>query len=554
MEEINWKIPRMSGDLIELTLKNDNPLFIVGPNGSGKSALIQQFVLQNRNNRIKRIAAHRQTWFDSGRIDLTPARRQEQYSRREEYERGNAARWRDSNANANLSIILFDLVAEENAINKSIAHHVRNQDTAQALKLSAASSSPFDQINELLARGRLTVTIENPDDQNLLARHPQGEPFSIVEMSDGERNAMIIAAQIITAEPETVFMIDEPERHLHRSIIQPFLSALFARRREDCAFIIATHEIVLPVANPNAQVLMLRSCQWSGHQCVAWDAGVLEPNTELPEELKLAILGSRKRILFVEGQLGSSDFSLYTTLFPELSVVPKESCEDVQKAVLGWRGSQGIHPVHVEIFGLIDGDNRPPEDIEKLAEKGVFALEVYSVEALYYCSDAIAAVAHRQADSLGVDANELIKSAKKKAIDALKVEAEKTPERMASLRCERQIRERVLLEIPDKESIMDNPTRPICVSIDPVPYSEELDRFNKLVEEEKLDQLIARYSLRKSRTFEIIATTLRCRDQKDYERMVLTQVQREGQLSEALKGRIRPLSEKLDSVENPQTE
>ena len=117
------------------------------------------------------------------------------------------------------------------------------------------------------------------------------------------------------------------------------------------------------------------------------------------------------------------------------------------------------------------------EDVEELAEKGVFALEVYSVEALYYCSDAIAAVAHRQADSLGVDASELIKSAKQKAINGLKVEAEKTPERMASLRCERQIRERVLLEVPDKKSIMDNP-RPICISIDS-PYSEELNRFNE---------------------------------------------------------------------------
>lgn len=96
-------------------------------------------------------------------------------------------------------------------------------------------------------------------------------------------------------------------------------------------------------------------------------------------------------------------------------------------------------------------------------------------------------------------------------------------------------------------------TQPICISIDPVPYSEELNRFNKLVEEEKLYQLIARYSLRKSRTFEIIATTLRCRDQQDYERMVLTQVQRDGQLAQALKERIRPLSETLNSVESPQT-
>ena len=553
MEGINWVIPRISGDPIPLTLKNGNPLFIVGPNGSGKSALIQKFVSENRSKKITRITAHRQTWLSSGTTDLTPESRQQTDQSIRKSDARNEARWQDFRGSEGLSIVLFDLFAKEHAINKAIARHVRNQDIDQALEFSDESPPPFDQINELLACGRLTVTIENADDQNLLARHPQGEPFSIAEMSDAERNAMIIAAYVITAEPGTVFVIDEPERHLHRSISQPFLSALFNRRKEDCAFIIATHEIALPVANPEARVLMLRSCQWHGNQCVAWDADVLEPNAEFPEELKIAILGSRKKILFVEGQPGGPDFSLYTTLFPELSVVPKESCEDVRKAVLGWRGSQGIHPVHVEIFGLIDRDNRTKEDVKELAEKGVFALEVYSVEALYYCSDAIAAVAHRQADSFGYDADKLIKSAKQKVIDGLKVEAENTPERMASLRCERQIRERVLLEIPDKKSIMDNPTRPICISIDS-PYSEELNRFNKLVEEGKLDQLIARYSLRKSRTFEIIATTLRCRDQKDYERMVLAQIQRDGQLACKLKERIGLLSRALDQAEKPQTE
>ena len=553
MVDIRLQIPKTPDDpdSIKIRLKNGDQLFIVGANGSGKSALIQRFVSENSNKKIKWIAAHRQTWFSSGSIDFTPTSRQEYGRNTQDYSTINEARWQDLRAQEDLSAILFDLVAKENRRARTITRYLDNDDCARARQISAESSSPFDRINELLDHGRLKVTVENFNDQDLLARHSQGEPFSIAEMSDGERSALIIAAHVITAESGTIFVIDEPERHLHRSIIQPFLLALFALRSEDCAFVIATHEIALPVANPYARVLMLQSCQWDGDECVAWDADILEPNAELPEDLKFAILGSRKKILFVEGKLGGPDFSLYTVLFPGLSVVPQESCEEVQKAVLGWRGSQGIHPVHVEIFGLIDRDNRTDEEVEELAEKGIFALEVYSVEALYYCSDAIAAVAHRQADSLGIDANELIESAKQKAIEALKVEAEKTPERMASLRCERQIRERVLLQIPAKESIMDNPNQPICVSIDPIPYSEELDRFNKFVESGELDQLIARYSLRKSRTFEIIATTLRCRDQKDYERMVHTQIQRDNQLAQALKSRISPLSEKLDSVKNP---
>ena len=553
MEEINWEIPKIPNDPnpIELTVKNGFRLFIVGPNGSGKSALIQRFVSENANKKIKRITAHRQTWFDSGRIGLTPANRQRSGRDTLEYDRRDEARWKDGRGSHGLSVVLFDLVAKENAINTSIARHVRNQDASQALAFADESPSPFSRINELLVRGRLTVRIENADDQELLARHPQGEPFSIAEMSDGERNAMIIAGHVITAEPGTLFVIDEPERHLHRSIIQPFISAVFAERREDCAFIVATHEIALPVANPEARVLMLRSCQWRNRQCVAWNAEVLGPDSELPDgltlpdDLKLAILGSRKKILFVEGRSGSSDFSLYTALFPSISVVPKGSCEEVQKAVFGLRESADFH--RVEAFGLIDRDNRTDEEVNKLATGNIFALDVYSVEALYYCSDAIGAVAHRQADSLGDDANELIKSAKQLAVDALKLDSDRTAERMASLQCERQIREQVLSEIPARGSIMDNPTSPICVSIDPIPYSEELKRFSNLVEGGELDQLVARYPLRKSRTFEIIATTLRCRDQKDYERMVLTQIERDNTLAEKLKERIGPLSKAVNT-------
>ena len=550
MEEIHWEIPRISDEPIQLTVNNGDQLFIVGANGSGKSSLMQRLTVDAGDKKIKWIAAHRQTWFDSGNIDFTPAARQEYNRDTPRYNALPEARWRDLRAIPNLNAVLFDLVAKENTINESIVHHVRNEDASQAYELSTKLPSLICQINELLNHGGLTVTLEKNSNQNLLARHPQEEPFSIAEMSDAERSAVIIAAHVITAEPGTVFLIDEPERHLHRSIIQPFLSALFALRSGDCAFIIATHEMALPVASPKARVFMLRSCQWSGSECIAWDAEILEPNSELPPELKLAILGSRKRILFVEGQPGSLDFSLYKALFPTLSVNPMGSCEEVQKAVLGLRGSQKIH--HMEAFGLIDRDNRADKDIEKLAEKGIFALKVYSVEALYYCSDAIDAVAHRQAGSLGINANELIESAKQQVIEELK--DQQRAERMAARRCERQIQELALSNIPNWKSIRANAAQRICVPIDPQVYLEELDYFNELVKEAEIDQLIARYPLRDSRVFEIIARTLECQKQENYQRMVLVQIENDRQLACKLKSRIDAPPEILDSAESPQNE
>ncbi|WP_442947933.1 AAA family ATPase [Nostoc sp.] len=44
-----------------------------------------------------------------------------------------------------------------------------------------------------------------------------GTPYSIAELSDGERNALLIAANVLTVKNGTLVLIDEPERHLHRS-------------------------------------------------------------------------------------------------------------------------------------------------------------------------------------------------------------------------------------------------------------------------------------------------------------------------------------------------
>ena len=41
MEKINWEIPRISDEPIQLTVNKGDQLFIVGANGSGKSSLMQ---------------------------------------------------------------------------------------------------------------------------------------------------------------------------------------------------------------------------------------------------------------------------------------------------------------------------------------------------------------------------------------------------------------------------------------------------------------------------------------------------------------------------------
>ena len=266
-----------------------------------------------------------------------------------------------------------------------------NKNLEGASKLAVESVSAFTQLNDLLSLGTLLITLENSNDEEILARHRDADsPYSIAQMSDGERNAAIIGATVLTTDPGTVLLIDEPERHLHRSIIVPFLAALFAKR-EDCTFIVSTHELALPAANPTAGVIMVRSCEWRNNMAMAWDIDLLEPDDQLSEELRLAILGARRKVLFFEGTGTSLDLPIYNALFPDISVAASGTSTDVERAVEGMRGSQDLH--HVEAFGLIDSDGRSHEVVNALSQRGVFALEVYSVESLYYCSDALDAVA-----------------------------------------------------------------------------------------------------------------------------------------------------------------
>ena len=50
---------------------------------------------------------------------------------------------------------------------------------------------------------------------------------------------------------------------------------------------------------------------------------MLAQPADLPEELRLAVLGARTRVLFVEGSTTSLDVPLYDKLFLELSVLPQ---------------------------------------------------------------------------------------------------------------------------------------------------------------------------------------------------------------------------------------
>lgn len=330
----------------------------------------------------------------------------------------------------------------------------------------------------------------------------------------------------------------------------PFLSELFEiGTKNECTFVIATHDLALPVATPKATVLMLHSCEWEGTDSPLWnyeqlDSSSLQENSSLTEDLKIAILGAREKILFVEGNSSSLDRQLYTTLFPNITVVAKGSSQEVEKSVRALRDTKSWH--HVEVFGLIDRDNKNDAKVAALKGDNIFTLDTYSVESLYYCSESIKAVAHYQAEDFGMEAQTLSGEAIAKALSDLQKSHIK--ENLVCQQTNSQIQHYVRSQIPP--IVVDtNNLEKISVDIKleiPAYLRAAAKKYDDLVQAGDYDELIARLPLHKSNVLNNIAKSLKCHDRQDYQRTLLRQLREDEKLRCVFKKRLSPLSEQLE--------
>ena len=543
-------IPRISDKPLSIIFQPGQRLFVVGANGSGKSALLHHITASDVLKPMSRIPAFRSISLHSSSVEMTGSRRDDFAQEYIYRERELSSLWREWDPVSIQAALLFDLVNKETECNDAVALRVRNNRSDDAKQFASKNPSIFERMNALISVAGMSVSVEKFGSQKILVqRDKSNEYFGIERMSDGERNAVLVAAKVLTVETGTTVLIDEPERHLHRAIIEPFLSALFAERK-DCTFIVSTHEIALPAAHPDADVLIVHSIEWKSDTPNAWridhlkpEIGVLE-HERIPESLRLAILGARKRLLFVEGTSDSIDRPLYISLFPDISVIPVGSCGEVIRSVKGLREASALH--NAEAFGLIDNDGRGVEEIESFAEQSIFALDVWSAESLYYCSAAITAVAARRAEDLRQSADDMSKAAVEAAFRTLN--REEVKKQMAAQRCHNRIRRETLEKVPKWQQIIDSSysqsDQPDQVYVAEI-YSGEQAQFEKLVTNKDLDGLVARYPLRHSPAFGEIAKALHFPNKKDYERTVVSRIRADNKLAQSLRDRIELLSDAL---------
>lgn len=301
-KQFQFTFEKVQGGVENIPLQEGGIIFVLGANGTGKSGLMQKVYTQNRD-KARRVSAHRQTWFSSNTLDFTPATKVQTEANVLNSDASQDSRWKDQYQSQRAQIVIFNLINAQNERARQIADAVDKKelpltDRMALVEKLSEKEAPLKTLNHLLHLANLPIEITVVKDERILASKNGCAPYSIAELSDGERNAILIAADVLTAKDNTLFVIDEPERHLHRSIISPLLSALF-QKRPDCAFIIATHDIALPLDNPEASVLLVRDCTWNGNAISGWDTDLVSAKDGIDYHIKQDILGSRRSLLFV---------------------------------------------------------------------------------------------------------------------------------------------------------------------------------------------------------------------------------------------------------------
>lgn len=503
-------VPLSGQQPLTFTLDVGEILFVLGANGTGKSSLVHRFYSQHFGQ-ARRISAHRQTWFTSNAITLSPHDKKNTETNIQNTDNNIQSRWMDQFSQQRASIAIYDLIDAENVRARSITSAVDGDNFALAKELSK-KDAPLKVINELLRLSNLPIEISVHESEQLMASRGGGDLYSIAELSDGERNALLIAATVLTSKPGILLVVDEPERHLHRSIISPLLSLLFAQR-PDCAFVVSTHDVMLPLDNPTARTLLVRGCTYAGQSVAHWDADLVSANHEIGDELKRDILGGRRKLLFVEGDEHSLDKPIYSLIFPQVSVVAKASCRDVEHAVTGIRDAAGLH--WLSAFGIVDNDRRVPEEIATLAAKGVYAVSVFSVESIYYHPEIQSRIAHRQAALTGADPDALVAAAKTSAIDAVVPHIQRLSERVV----EASLRHEVMSKLPKRADIAA--AQPIKIEIDVAATVEaEKARLKAACDAGDLLFVFSRYPIRETPALSQVATKLGFPNLKLYESSV----------------------------------
>lgn len=381
----------------KIIIEAGTSVIFVGANGSGKTRL-STVIENNLQLKAHRISAHRALNLNpkvdkinesSALAGLRIGHRS--YDGQPQYR--SSTRWKDKAAVVLLNdfdFLIQALFAEQANTALSTHNKNRNQD------YSPAEPTKFEILvkiwERLLPHRKLYVT----GDDIMVSITGSDNKYSASDMSDGERAIFYMLGQTISAAQDSLIIFDEPELHVHPSIMSKLWDEIEALRT-DCAFVFITHDLQFASSRVSEKYVLK-----SYDPTPFWEIEKVPQDSGFSEEITTLILGSRKPILFVEGSSSSLDIAIYRSCFPEWTIIPKGSCQDVIHSVITMRNNESL--TRVTCSGIVDADDYSEDDKQFLSELGIATLPVSEIENLVLVPEVSTAIARHE----GYSSEELV--------------------------------------------------------------------------------------------------------------------------------------------------
>ncbi|OCL89412.1 DUF4435 domain-containing protein [Arcobacter porcinus] len=384
-----------NGELVNI--EYEKTIVFIGANGSGKSRLGAW--IENKNPKeVHRISAQRNLSFNQ-EISLKSFEKsqkflyygsdfqgqQPDYLDRYTSQAKSNQRWQSGKFTTGLlndyNHLLSMLYSEQNLRNEILAKKV-SENTGATITNDFKPSSNIEKLidlwNKLLPHRQIEFF-----DQKILVKK-ESESYIGTELSDGERVIIYLIGQVLSVEPNFILIVDEPEIHIHKSILNPLWDEL-EKLRDDISIFYITHDLDFAKERFGSKRVWIKS--FDGKE--TWDFDEIDfDNNEEFNQIHFEIMGSRKPVLFIEGEKGSLDYKLYSKLYDKYTIIPLKSCSAVIEMVSSYKKEWTLH--NIQPIGIIDKDFRTENEIELLNNKGVYTIDVLEVENLF-CLPKIAA-------------------------------------------------------------------------------------------------------------------------------------------------------------------
>lgn len=354
--------------------KNEN-LVLIGANGSGKSTFSRQIknnIKTQYSSFVAVIPAQKTFGIQNNSSIPLKAQAHTEFTQSHTHDKLH----KDINdmrfANSEFGQMINYLIAEHQEV-------ANNTHKNHAIAGFVGKSSILEDVINIWQSIILHIKLDYDGQGNIKAKSDTGQEYDFMKLSDGEKNIFYCIASVLLVEKDGYIIVDEPENHLNMSIVNKLWDKL-EKERGDCQFVYLTHNPSFAIGRTQAKILWIKKYTPPSN----WEYVEIPIDDVLPQELIVELVGSKKNILFCEGQKDSYDYKLYSILFKNFTIIPTGGHQKAIDYCKAFNENNALF--NLGAIAIIDKDFYENEEITAWNESNIYTLDVMEVENIL-CDD-----------------------------------------------------------------------------------------------------------------------------------------------------------------------